>query len=315
MKGAHLAEAFFNEFGLAALRRDFPEIVDRVSAGLVGRGSEVLGSDDEISRDHGWGPTFRLFLEEADRRRIGKALEERLNELRPEVFRGIELAGHRTGPITVTTVDDAFRELTGSPWPPKSVREWMFVNENGLCFAQAGKVFYDPVGRLAERKEAFAKTYYPEDVWLWRIASRLFQLWHYGDYNICGRLARRNDGVAVLTGQGYFVEAAMQLAFLFNRRFAPYWKWLHWAFVRLPYVAGELEPMLKELESSADLPGRARHIRAICEFYRGVLCDQGIFPDKRYRNFMGSFAIVDSKIQNAEVKRLVQDHFERYKHL
>lgn len=308
MKGLDLAEAFFNEFGLPAIREHFPELADRIGAGLLGRGSQALGADDEFSRDHGWGPKFRLFLEQADYESCGKAVEAKLNELRPNIFHGIDLAQHRTHPIFVSTVDHFFRHLTGSPWPPTKAEEWRLADENGLYLAQAGKVFHDPLGQLTERKQAFADAYYPEDVRLCHIASKLFRLWHYGDYNICGRLARRGDGVTALVGQGYFVEAAMQLAFLFNRRFAPYWKWLHWAFVRLPDIADELEPMLNQLESSSDLPARAHHIRSICTFCRRVLCDQGIFPDKRWRNFMGSFEMVDHKVQDPDVKRLFEEH-------
>jgi hypothetical protein len=113
---------------------------------------------------------------------------------------------------------------------------------------------------------------------------------------------------------GYFVEAAMQLAFLLNRRFAPYWKWLHWGFIQLPYLAGELEPLLIELESASDLGTRAEIIGEICELYRNALFDGGIFPDKKWRNFMGSFEIVDN-IQEPEVKQLIEDYFDRYKHL
>ena len=92
MKGLEVAEAFFNEFGLPAIREHFPEIADRVSAGLVGSGSEVLGADDDVSRDHGSGPTFRLFLEQRDYQKTGKTVAARLNELRPAAFRGAELA-------------------------------------------------------------------------------------------------------------------------------------------------------------------------------------------------------------------------------
>jgi hypothetical protein len=106
----------------------------------------------------------------------------------------------------------------------------------------------------------------------------------------------------------------MQLAFLLNRRFAPYWKWLHWGFAQLPYIADELEPLLAKLESAPDLGTRAELIGAICDLYRRVLCEQGFFPDSNWRNFMGSFEIVWS-IQNPEVMQFVEDYFDRYKHL
>ena len=123
MKGLDLAELFFNRFGLPAIKEHFPEVVVRISAGLVGRGSEVLGANDEFSRDHGWGPVFELFLPENDFQEIGKEIEAKLNELKPSVFQGIELSQHHTDSITVSTIDGFFRDLTGAPWPPKRLRE------------------------------------------------------------------------------------------------------------------------------------------------------------------------------------------------
>ena len=196
----------------------------------------------------------------------------------------------------------------------KKLARTAFVHENGLCYAQAGQVFYDPSGQLTERKRAFECAYYPEAVWKWRIASKLFSLWHYGEYNLCDRLLERGDGTAALIGQGVFVEAAMQLAFTLNHRFAPYWKWLHWGFLQLPTVADQLEPLLASLVAAPNLAARADRVRAICDLYRGVLCDQGIFPDRQWRNFMGAFEIVDG-IQDPEVRALVEGYFERYKHL
>lgn len=314
LKGLDVAELFFGRFGLPTIEEHFPEMVGHISAGLMGRGSEVIGADDDLSRDHGWGPRFCLFLDGDVLRRIGQEIQEKLNELRSNVFEGIDLTEHRTEPITVNTIDESFRDLTGAPWPPGTMREWAFVNENGLCYAQAGRIFHDPTDQLKERKQAFEKAYYPEPIWKWRIASKLYQLWHYGDYNTRGRLARRNDGVAALVCQGYFVEAAMQLAFLLNRRFAPYWKWLHWGFIQLPCIANELEPLLVKLESAPDLAVRAELIGAICDLYRKILCEQGIFPDNKWRNFMGSFDVVRG-IQDPEVIQLIEDYFDRYKHL
>jgi hypothetical protein len=149
---------------------------------------------------------------------------------------------------------------------------------------------------------------------LWRqfIAANL--LWHYGDYNLRGRLLKRQDGVAALVGQGHFCEAAMQLAFLLNRRFAPYWKWLHWGFVLLPYLTDRLEPLLVELETSSSLQTRADVVGAVCDLYREALCEQGIFPDRKWRNFMGAFEILES-IEDSKVKALIEAHFGQYKQL
>jgi hypothetical protein len=118
-------------------------------------------------------------------------VETQLNALRPTVFQGIDLARYRTDPISVSTVNRFYRDLTGAPWPPQSAREWADANENVLCQAQAGRVFCDPSGRLEERKRAFESATYPDPIWKWRIASSLFQLWHYGDYNLRDRLLKR----------------------------------------------------------------------------------------------------------------------------
>jgi hypothetical protein len=314
VKGLDLAERFFDEYGLPALKEHYPNWVDRVSAGLIGRGSEVLEADDAWSRDHGWGPRFCLLVDEEDLRTTGAEMEARLNELRLSTFRGVDLDAQRAAPIAVSTVDRCCRGLTGAPWPPSTMRAWAFADENGLRFAQAGRVFHHPSGELAARKRAFEGAYYPDAVWRWRIASCLYRLWHYGDYNTCNRLLRRRDGVAALVGQGIFVEAAMQLAFLLNRQFAPYWKWLHWGLRRLPSLSDALEPLLVELEAASGLEARADVIREICEWYLGVLCGRGTFPDRGWRNFMGAFEIVGS-IEDPEVKALVEEYFDRYKHL
>lgn len=314
-KGIAIAEAFFTEFGLPAIHQHFPELVDRISAGLLGEGSEMLGADDELSCDHDWGPKFILFLEERDHRELGPAVATKLNALRPAIFQGINLAKAKTKAITVQTIDDFYRELTRLAWPPNTVQEWEAVRENDLCYAQAGKVFYDPTGNLTRRHHAFQKTYYPHDVWLGWVAAQLFWIWHYGEYNICARMVKRDERVGALIGMGRVVQAAMRLTFLLNRRFAPYWKWLHWAFVQLPFLAPELDLVLQNLETAATIEGRVQAIGQICDLARIGLAGQGIFPDCNRRDYMGCFEILDNLIQDKQVRSMILAALKREGHL
>ena len=52
------------------------------SAALLGRGSEVLGFDDQMSTDHDWGPRVLLFLDEEDFAARGAALRAELDQAR-----------------------------------------------------------------------------------------------------------------------------------------------------------------------------------------------------------------------------------------
>ena len=59
VKGLDLARAFYWQAVQPVVVRHFPGL--RYSAALLGSGSEVLGYDDAVSRDHHWGPRVMLF--------------------------------------------------------------------------------------------------------------------------------------------------------------------------------------------------------------------------------------------------------------
>ena len=64
MQGLELAKRYYEEVGRPMLERDFPELLPRLAAGLVGEGSECLGFDDAISQDHDFGAGFCLWFVE-----------------------------------------------------------------------------------------------------------------------------------------------------------------------------------------------------------------------------------------------------------
>lgn len=55
MKGLDLSEEFYWEIVRPLIARRFPQLMEKHAAGLIGYGSDVLGYDDVLSRDHEWG--------------------------------------------------------------------------------------------------------------------------------------------------------------------------------------------------------------------------------------------------------------------
>ena len=305
MRCYEYCQVLFDEIFLPVLRERFPDILSFLSAGVVGQGSEVLGADDELSRDHSWGPgKCQLMLPEPDMKQYGPAISQELSAAVPDEFRGVSMAELRPDEIQVSTIDSVYQDLCGSSHPPVTLDEWASADANDLCYASSGFVLFDPSGVLAERISEFQKAYYPTDIWKWQVASHLWGIWHNGAYNSCDRLAKRGDGVGLLIGQGYFVEATLGLLCLLNRRFPVYWKWLHWQFQSLPKWIDVLEPSLRELESAADHETRAEIIRGICQTIREVLREAGLLPDAKWRNFMGSIEILQ-QIESTDVRALV----------
>lgn len=87
VKGLDLCRAYFNEVCYPLLEREFANFLPRMAAGLIGEGSECYGFDDEISRDHDFGPSFQIYIPKEDMPVYGERLKHRLATL-PKTFQG-----------------------------------------------------------------------------------------------------------------------------------------------------------------------------------------------------------------------------------
>ena len=260
-KGMEVARSFFQGWGLPYLRADSPELVERVAAVVCG-GSQCLGNDDELSRDHGWGPHFTLILTGEDMRRYGRGLSLRINRAAPRKWEGHELRGRRSISVQVASINRWFRELVKRSHPPTTFRGWYHgTREDNLCMLRHAPVFYDPLGEWSARREGFNT--YPEAVWQQRIEEELFEVWHFGQYNFLDRLTRRRDPVAISVALGRFAEGVMRLSLVMAHEYCPYWKWLAAQFRKLPNVE-ELDGWLWELAAAADIDAQADLVREVC---------------------------------------------------
>ena len=226
MRGIELARAYWEAFGREMLEKDFPAMAEKIAVGLCGSGSECLGYDDEISRDHDFEPGFCLFLpgeEEVDRREAFRL--ERAYAKLPQTFEGISrsrmspVGGNRHGVIRRT---DFLLEKTGTPDGMLSVADWLTLPEQNLLEVTGGEIWRDDSGVFSRiRKQLSAM---PEDIRLRKLSGELLLMNQSGQYNYRRCLNHGERGAAMLAA-GEFVRAAIHALLLLDDRYMPYYKW------------------------------------------------------------------------------------------
>ncbi len=240
MKGLELSELYYREACAPMLARLFPGLVHRIAAGLVGEGSECLGFDDELSRDHDWGAAICLWLDAHDYEESGEALRHALAEL-PKHIRGYPVrretdrAAGRTGVLEIARF--YFRYL-GRSKAPDTLVDWLATPEENLAAATNGAVFADPCGLFTCTRSQLLD-FYPEDVRRKKIAARCARIAQAGQYNF-PRCTARKEYVAAAMAEAAFIGAACSAVFLLNKRYKPFFKWMHRAMLPLPLLGQEV---------------------------------------------------------------------------
>ncbi len=287
MKGLDLSRTYFQETVLPRLERDWPALLPRLAAGLVGNGSDCFGFDDEISQDHDWGVEYFLWLPEdlADQREVLEEWRQRVfRESPPSIGRVRSAYGARIG---VQTVGEFYQSLLGRPQGPETLVQWLQVPEDNLAMAVNGEVFLDREGSFTTVREKLLG-HYPEDVRKKKLAAKCMSIAQSGQYNFL-RMAKREDWVTVRTILQRFTEAVMGLVFLMNRRYKPYYKWSWRALNELPILGPDTADALREIALSPDfsvpeLQRQSDRIEALCarlltalQLYEGVTTRQDFF--------------------------------------
>ena len=146
MQGLELAKRYYEEVGRPMLERDFPELLPRLAAGLVGEGSECLGFDDAISQDHDFGAGFCLWFSAEDYNQYGNALQDAYDRL-PGEFAGVPVrltSVRGGGRVGVFEIEAFYSRFIGMEQPPKSSMRWLHLPEDKLAAVVGGAVFEDP---------------------------------------------------------------------------------------------------------------------------------------------------------------------------
>lgn len=276
MKGLQLAEAYYQDVGAPMIAQRFGPFVERIAVGLVGPGSECLGFDDELSRDHDWGPAFCMWLTDEDFDEIGGDLQRAYAQL-PATFVGYGPRLASLGEewrVGASRTSAFFTRFTGLASVPTAVSAWLRIPEHSLSTCTNGKVFYDPLGEFTRWREALL-AYYPEDVRLSKIASLCVTIAQTGQYNYT-RSIRRQEAFSVGYSMMRFCSDAMLLVFLLNRRYAPFYKWLHRAVGELPLLGRVLQTRVAVLLGARSADPRAAIMEEIAALLATEIRRQGL---------------------------------------
>lgn len=275
--GIQLCGQFYTQSVRPLLENHFPAL--EYSAALLGDGSETLGYDTPMSRDHHWGPRVMLFVREADIH-LAPGIHAMLADHLPYTFMGYsthfsEPNPDDNGTQLLETIDSGPVNHRVSVQTPLSLltdhlgldsaenlspADWLSISEQRLLTLTTGAVYHDGIG-IEDLRRRFE--YYPRDVWLYLLAcgwARIGQEEH-----LMGRAGLVGDEVGSALIAARLVRDIMRLCFLMERRYAPYPKWFGIAFKQLD-CGPELYPTLGKVLAARSWRTRQKHLIPAYEF-------------------------------------------------
>ena len=256
--GLKLCDLFYQREVRPILSKELPNL--RYSAALIGWGSEVLGFDTLMSRDHHWGPRLLLFLNNRDYSKLKNKISEILSDNLPYEFLGystnyskpdsnrvrhaVEI---KSGPVNrmvqIFTLKSFFEARLGfDPSKKIGVTDWLTFPQQRLLELVSGEVYHDGLGKLQEVREKFR--FYPRDVWLYLLAAQWTKISQ--EEAFVGRTGDAGDELGSRIVAARMVREIIKLAFLMEKQYAPYNKWLGIAFGKLK-ISGKLRPVLEDV--------------------------------------------------------------------
>lgn len=307
MKGLELAEKFYEEHGKKMIDENFSHIKQHLAVALCGSGSECLGFDDSLSQDHDFEPGFCIFLpDESLVSSREEFLLERAYSKLPKEFLGFKrnelnpVGGNRHGVIRIA---DFFENKTGNKNGELSTKDWFYVSEQFLLEATNGRVFLDNLGLLTAIRENLS--YLPADVRLKKLAGNLLIMAQSGEYNYPRCIKRSETGAAQLAITE-FVNSALKVIFLLNKKYIPYYKWVFRALKELntlSFLHSDLEYIISSGNSDSETKTKTEIIEKI---------SSGIIKELQMQELTGISSgnleahaySVNEKIKNSEIRNL-----------
>ncbi|MDK9580518.1 DUF4037 domain-containing protein [Sneathia sanguinegens] len=290
MKGMELVkENFFNNT-LPILR----EYDIKISAGLVGYGSECYGFDDEYSKDHDFSKQACIWLKKEDYEKYGKEINERILDEHYKKTKTV-WSNDRRG---VLDIDEFIFTFLGTTRGPKTDEDFLNIPEYLLSSFTNGEIFIDELGIITEVRKKVE--FYPRDIRYNRIATRCMNASREGLYNY-ERCLKRNEMVACNQALSKFIEETIELYYLIYKKYCPYYKWYHRMLKTFDEKAANFYDRLVDSKTSSQ--EKLNIISMICSDIIDKLEKEEIII--RVSDYLGYYGpIIQSRIDNDIIRDL-----------
>lgn len=296
IKGLELSKRYFYDIVLPEFVKKLNDIFSLCAFGLVGEGSECYGYDDELSKDHDFGPSVCIWLRKDDYLKYKYRINKVLKNL-PKTYLGFqeliesEWGYNRRG---LLNIEDFYFKFIGSVNPPQTINDWQKIPETALATVINGEVFLDNLGEFTKIREQLLN-YYPEVIRQNKIATRLMNISQHGQYNYV-RCLRRNDLVAANQCLYLFVDEVIHLVFLLNRKYKIFYKWANRALLDLKILGNEIHKLLQDMVFAQN---KIPYVRKICKVLADELRNQKLTDCKS--EFLGDLGV--------DIQKNIDDEF------
>jgi len=254
VSGTDLARRYYSDLVRPILAERFARLP--YAAGRLGSGSDVLGLDDETSRDHDWGLRMSLFVPADAVSDVDRELERQL----PETYEGLPIRFAFTGRterrhhVDVASVSEFLDAHLGfDPRTDPSVANWLSLTGQAALEVTAGPVFVDTDGGLTAARHALK--WYPDDLWRYILACDWIRLTQ--ELPLMSRAADVGDETGSRIIAARLTQITMHLAFMLERCWPPYAKWFGTSFAHLASAKELGEALNRTLRADDDADRRS----------------------------------------------------------
>ncbi len=309
MTGLELSERYYEAFGKAMIHEQFPQFEGVIAVGLCGSGSECLGYDDEISRDHDFEPGFCMFIpgEDVVDRRSAFLMERAYAKL-PKEFEGFSKSmvspagGSRRG---VIRQEDFLTQKLGRSDGRLTLSDWLTIPEQYILEVTNGKIYRDDSGAFSGVRERLARM--PEDIRRKKLAGSILTMAQAGQYNY-KRCCEHGEPAAAQMAIAEFVKAGIHTCMLLNGAYTPFYKWSFRALRRqekLSLLAAYFEYLITTPNDGEYSEEKFYSIQEIAGYVIDELQTQGlteaICGDLEKHAYSVNDSIVDGELRNMHI--------------